>query len=72
MANVEDDPGWKYLRLTRDQIAEEQSKPYDAKADCWMPHPEEGYVHAQIRETKGDMCTVCVKGGVEVSAHALQ
>ena len=64
--NPEEDPGWKYLRQTRDEMTRDQSKPYDSKVDCWVPHPDEGYIAAQIKEIKGDIATVMYKGGTEV------
>ncbi len=47
-------------------VLQEQSKPYDAKADCWVPDPVEGYVAAKIVSTKGDLVTITTKTGVEV------
>ncbi|KHN73894.1 Myosin-4 [Toxocara canis] len=58
----EKDPGWQYLRLSREQITQDQSAPYDSKKDCWIPDKEEGFVAAQIVSTKGDQVTVTVKG----------
>jgi hypothetical protein len=48
-------------------VLQEQSKPYDAKADCWVPDPVEGYAAAKIVSTKGDLVTITTKGsGTEV------
>jgi len=63
----EKDPGWQYLRLTREQMLQEQSVPYDMKIDCWVPDPEEGYVHAKITATKGDQVVVQTTKGNELT-----
>ena len=66
--DYENDPGWKYLRLSRDELAQAQAKPYDSAVDCWCPDPTEGYVHGKITATKGDMVTIVpAKGGTELS-----
>uniref|UniRef100_A0A7E4V522 Myosin head n=1 Tax=Panagrellus redivivus TaxID=6233 RepID=A0A7E4V522_PANRE len=56
----EKDPGWKYLRLTREQLIKEQSAPYDSKKNVWIPDSEEGYLAAEIISKKGDTVTVKV------------
>uniref|UniRef100_A0A0M3IQA1 Myosin N-terminal SH3-like domain-containing protein n=1 Tax=Ascaris lumbricoides TaxID=6252 RepID=A0A0M3IQA1_ASCLU len=61
----ENDPGWQYLRRSREQIAADQSAPYDSKKDVWIPDKEEGYIAAQIVTTKGDEVVVRANG-VEV------
>ncbi|KHN83384.1 Myosin-4 [Toxocara canis] len=58
----ESDPGWQYLRRSREQIAADQSAPYDSKKDVWIPDKEEGYIAAQIVSTKGDEVVVKVNG----------
>ncbi|CAD5233385.1 unnamed protein product [Bursaphelenchus xylophilus] len=63
--DYENDPGWKYLRRTREQILEDQSRPYDTKKDCWVPDEEEGYVAAVIKSTNGDQTVVQIAGGTE-------
>ena len=32
----EKDPGWQYLRLSRDQLMKDASKPYDSKKNIWV------------------------------------
>ncbi|VDK50958.1 unnamed protein product, partial [Anisakis simplex] len=61
----EKDPGWQYLRRSREQMAADQSKPYDSKKNCWVPDAEEGYVAAEITSTKGDNVTVVTAKGNE-------
>uniref|UniRef100_A0A158PAE5 Myosin head n=1 Tax=Angiostrongylus cantonensis TaxID=6313 RepID=A0A158PAE5_ANGCA len=63
--DYEDDPGWQYLRRSREQILEDESRPYDSKKNCWVPDPEEGYVDGVIKETKGEDVTVIVGQGNE-------
>jgi myosin protein heavy chain len=63
----EKDPGWKYLRLTRDELLKEQSKPYDSKKNCWVPDSDEGYLAAEIKSTKGDQITVVTIKGNELT-----
>ena len=46
-------------------ILQEAVKPYNSKTACWVPDKEEGYLAADVKETKGDMCTVTtIKGEV--------
>uniref|UniRef100_A0A0N5A362 Myosin head n=1 Tax=Parastrongyloides trichosuri TaxID=131310 RepID=A0A0N5A362_PARTI len=58
----EKDPGWQYLRLTREIMAKEHAKPYDSKKNFWVPDPEEGYAFGELVSTKADVCTVKVNG----------
>jgi myosin heavy chain 6/7 len=66
----EKDPGWQYLRRTREQMLEEQSRPYDSKKNCWVPDAEEGYVPGEIKERKGDQVVVVTSKGNEVTLKA--
>uniref|UniRef100_A0A0N5BY94 Myosin head n=1 Tax=Strongyloides papillosus TaxID=174720 RepID=A0A0N5BY94_STREA len=59
----EKDPGWQYLRLSREIMAKEHAKPFDSKKNWWVPDPEEGYVFGELVSTKGDIATVKVSGG---------
>ncbi|KAL6736890.1 hypothetical protein Aduo_007192 [Ancylostoma duodenale] len=63
----ENDPGWQYLRRSREQALEDQSKPYDSKKNCWIPDAEDGYVAGEITSTKGDQITVVTARGNEVT-----
>ncbi|KAK5965561.1 Myosin N-terminal SH3 domain-containing protein [Trichostrongylus colubriformis] len=65
--DYENDPGWQYLRRSREQALEDQSKPYDSKKNCWIPDAEEGYVAAEITATKGDQVTAVTARGNEVT-----
>ncbi|VDM78678.1 unnamed protein product, partial [Strongylus vulgaris] len=44
MDDYEKDPGWQYLRLSKEQMEKEHNAPYDSKKNVWVPDPEEGYV----------------------------
>ena len=39
----EDDAGFVYLGMTREQKAESAAKPFDSKKNCWIPDDEEGW-----------------------------
>ncbi|KAK0402451.1 hypothetical protein QR680_016341 [Steinernema hermaphroditum] len=63
--DYEKDPGWQYLRRSREQMLADQSRPYDSKKNVWVPDAEEGYVEGEITSTKGDMVTVAIAHGQE-------
>ena len=56
----EKDPGWQYLRMSREAMIKEQSKPYDSKKNVWVPDAEEGYAPGEIVTKKGDSIIVKV------------
>ncbi|VDK54121.1 unnamed protein product [Cylicostephanus goldi] len=60
MNEYEKDPGWKYLRLSKEEMDKEHNQPYDSKKNVWVPDPEEGYVAAEVKSRKGDNVTVMV------------
>jgi hypothetical protein len=37
MLECEKDPGWQFLRHSREKILEFQNKPYDSKKNFWVP-----------------------------------
>lgn len=61
------DPGWQYLRLSREELLKDSSKPYDSKKNIWCPDKEEGFIASEIKSTKGDMVTVVTSKGSEVT-----
>ena len=61
----EDDPGWQYLRQKMEDALKDQTKPYDSKKNVWIADPDEGYIAAEIKATKGDMVTVVTAKGNE-------
>ncbi|KAF8361131.1 unc-54 [Pristionchus pacificus] len=67
MLEHEKDPGWQYLKQTREQMLADQSRPYDSKKNVWIPDAEDGYVAAEITATKGDQITVVTARGNEVT-----
>ncbi|KAE9549706.1 hypothetical protein FO519_007082 [Halicephalobus sp. NKZ332] len=56
----EKDPGWQYLRMSRELMIKEQSKPYDSKKNVWIPDAEEGYAPGEIVTKKGDIYVIKV------------
>jgi myosin heavy chain 6/7 len=42
-------------------------KSYDSKKNVWIPDPEEGFITAEIKSTKGDMVTLVTAKGNEVT-----
>ncbi|CAJ0577888.1 unnamed protein product, partial [Mesorhabditis spiculigera] len=63
----ENDPGWQYLRMSREQMIAEQSAPYDSKKNCWVPDEEEGFQAAEIIKTAGEQVTVVTKSQNEIT-----
>ncbi|XP_042900309.1 myosin heavy chain, muscle isoform X1 [Parasteatoda tepidariorum] len=58
-----DDPDpAEFLFVSLEQKRKDQTKPYDGKKMVWVPDDKEGFVLGNIVSTKGDMCTVDVKG----------
>ncbi|XP_054718745.1 myosin heavy chain, muscle-like isoform X3 [Uloborus diversus] len=58
-----DDPDpTEFLFVSLEQKRKDQTKPYDGKKMVWVPDEKEGFVLGNIVSTKGDMCTVEVKG----------
>ncbi|KAK0404980.1 hypothetical protein QR680_017737 [Steinernema hermaphroditum] len=65
--DYEKDPGWQYLKQSREQMLADQSRPYDSKKNVWIPDAEEGYVAGEVTATKGDQVTVVSARGNEVT-----
>ncbi|PIO76012.1 myosin head [Teladorsagia circumcincta] len=63
--DYENDPGWQYLRRSREQMMADQSRQYDSKKNVWVPDAEEGYVEGVIVKTSGDSVTVNLGQGNE-------
>ncbi|KAK6046878.1 myosin SH3-like domain protein [Cooperia oncophora] len=63
--DYENDPGWQYLRRSREQMLADQSRPYDSKKNVWVPDTEEGYIEGIITKTTGDNVTVNLGQGNE-------
>lgn len=58
----EDPDPSEYLFVSLEQKRKDQTKPFDGKKMVWVPDEKEGFVLGNIVSTKGDMCTVDVKG----------
>uniref|UniRef100_A0A915CSF4 Myosin N-terminal SH3-like domain-containing protein n=1 Tax=Ditylenchus dipsaci TaxID=166011 RepID=A0A915CSF4_9BILA len=54
MNTMEKDPGWQFLRLSREKLLAEQNRPYDSKKN--------GYAAGEVTSTKGDTVVLTVKG----------
>ncbi|CAJ0577986.1 unnamed protein product, partial [Mesorhabditis spiculigera] len=67
MVDAEADPGWKYLRIGREEAIQANSKPYDSKRHCWIPDAEEGYIGAEISSDNGDFTTVVTQRGNQIT-----
>ncbi|KAK7079756.1 putative TRAFAC class myosin-kinesin ATPase superfamily [Halocaridina rubra] len=52
----------EYLYVSLEMKRQDQTKPYDAKKSCWVPHEKEGFVAGEIQGTKGDLITVYAGG----------
>jgi len=48
------DPDFQYLAPNKKMLAEEQSRPFDSKKNCWIPDHKDGYIKAEIISTKGE------------------
>ncbi|CAJ0566249.1 unnamed protein product, partial [Mesorhabditis spiculigera] len=61
--DYERDPGWQFLRRSREQMLKDQSTPYDSKKNVWVPDPEDGFVAAEITSsTPNDVTVITAKG----------
>ncbi|GFQ86252.1 myosin heavy chain, muscle [Trichonephila clavata] len=61
--DTSDDPDpTEYLFVSLEQKRKDQTKPYDGKKMVWVPDEKEGFLLGNIVSTKGDLCTVDVKG----------
>ncbi|CAA95848.1 Myosin-1 [Caenorhabditis elegans] len=59
----EKDPGWQYLKRSREQQLADQSRPYDSKKNVWIPDAEEGYIEGVIKGPGPKADTVIVTAG---------
>lgn len=58
-----DDPDpSQYLIVSLEQKRKDQTKPYDGKKMVWVPDTDKCFLLGEIQSTKGDVCTVAVKG----------
>ncbi|KAG7174229.1 Myosin heavy chain, muscle-like 6 [Homarus americanus] len=52
----------EFLFISMEQKMKDQSKPYDPKKSCWVPHDKEGFIEGDMQGTKGDLITVYAGG----------
>uniref|UniRef100_A0A915A8A2 Myosin N-terminal SH3-like domain-containing protein n=2 Tax=Parascaris TaxID=6254 RepID=A0A915A8A2_PARUN len=62
----ENDPGWVYLRQSPEQVhLAATTKKFDSKKNVWISDPQEGFIAAEIKSTKGDTIVVVTNKGAE-------
>jgi myosin heavy chain 6/7 len=66
-AEFENDPGYPFLAISREDKIAFTSQAFDSKKNCWVPDAEEGFVAAEIKTVKGDQVTVVTAKGNEVT-----
>ena len=54
---------FKYLLVSKEERMKYSSMPFDGKKACWIPDHKEGFLAAEIQETKGDDITVKTSKG---------
>ena len=62
----------RYLQISPEEKLKIQSKPFDAKKNCWVEDHKDGYIHAEIISTderkkessvktsKGEVCNFII------------
>ncbi|KAI6243533.1 hypothetical protein M3Y99_00110700 [Aphelenchoides fujianensis] len=60
---MEQDPGWQYLRQSEEQKLAASTRKFDSKKNVWVADPEEGFMEAEIKSTKGDQVVVMTAKG---------
>lgn len=48
LGKFEDDPGYVYLEVSREERAALAAKPFDSKKNCWIPDTEDGMASWQL------------------------
>ncbi|TKR70123.1 hypothetical protein L596_022184 [Steinernema carpocapsae] len=67
MDSFEEDPGFPFLGISKEEKIAMTSRPFDSKKNCWVPDAEDGFVAAEITATKGDQVTVVTAKGNELT-----
>ncbi|CAI5453365.1 unnamed protein product [Caenorhabditis angaria] len=65
--SFENDPGFPYLGISREQRSANAARAFDSKKNCWIPDPEDGFVAAEIQSTTGDQVTVVTSKGNQIT-----
>ncbi|KAI6195099.1 Myosin head [Aphelenchoides besseyi] len=63
----ENDPGFPYLAISREDKIAFASKPFDSKKNRWVVDAEDGFVAAEIKSESGDQVTLVTSKGNEVT-----
>uniref|UniRef100_A0A0N4ZL86 Myosin head n=1 Tax=Parastrongyloides trichosuri TaxID=131310 RepID=A0A0N4ZL86_PARTI len=66
-SEFENDEGYPFLAVSKDEKISLTSQPFDSKKNCWIPDPEEGFIAAEITEVQGDKVTVITSRGNQVT-----
>ncbi|VDO30677.1 unnamed protein product [Onchocerca flexuosa] len=67
LGKFEDDEGYKYLEVSREEKTQNAAKPFDSKKNCWIPDAEDGFIAAEIKSSTSDKITVVTVKGNEVT-----
>ncbi|PAV91412.1 hypothetical protein WR25_06397 isoform A [Diploscapter pachys] len=62
---METDAGWQFLRQSQEQMLASMTKKFDSKKNIWIADPEDGFIAAEIKSSKGDTHVVVTAKGVE-------
>ncbi|KJH45354.1 myosin head [Dictyocaulus viviparus] len=57
----ENDPGWKYLRQSSEQLLAATAKKFVSRKKIWSADDDEGFIAAEIKSTKGGIATVWIE-----------
>ncbi|MCP9264595.1 Myosin-4 [Dirofilaria immitis] len=70
LGKFEDDEGYQYLEVSREEKTQNAAKPFDSKKNCWIPDAEDGFVAAEIKSSSGDKITVVTVKGNEITTYS--
>ncbi|KAI1730163.1 myosin head (motor domain) domain-containing protein [Ditylenchus destructor] len=59
------DPAWQFLRQSDEQKMKASTKKFDSKKNVWVVDPDDGFISAEIKSTKGDQFVVVTSKGNE-------
>ncbi|EJW86925.1 myosin [Wuchereria bancrofti] len=67
LCKFEDDDGYPYLEVSREERSTNAAKPFDSKKNCWIPDADDGFIAAEIKSSAGDNVTVVTVKGNEIT-----
>uniref|UniRef100_A0A0N5B084 Myosin motor domain-containing protein n=1 Tax=Syphacia muris TaxID=451379 RepID=A0A0N5B084_9BILA len=67
LGKFEDDEGYIYLAVSREERDKNATLPFDSKKNCWIPDPDDGFVAAEIQSASADKVTVITVKGNEIT-----